>query len=49
MAKYVKQEENAGKNGYLIKLGNKNEFELMNDVELDEEDGGITRKINRSN
>ena len=41
MTKYAKQEENAGKNG----IRPDDENELTNEVELDGEDGGATRKI----
>ena len=41
----MKQEENAGKNGNLIRPGDENE--LTNEVELDGEDGGATRKIQK--
>ena len=50
MAKYVKQEENAGKNGNLMKPGKENETELIKtDVESVGEDVGTTREKNDRN
>ena len=41
----MKQEENADKNGKLIRPGDENK--LMDEVELDGEDSGATRKIQK--
>ena len=46
-ANYVKQEEHDGKIENLIRPGNKNKNELMDEVELDGEDSGATRKIQK--
>ena len=44
---YVKEEENAGKKGNLIRPGDENGIELMDKVEVDGEDSGATRKIQK--
>ena len=43
----MKEEENASKKGNLIRPGDENENELMNEVELDGKDSGATRKIQK--
>ena len=43
MAKYVKQEENTGKNGNLMEPSNRNEIEMMKkEIKLNEEESGET-------
>ena len=46
MAKYVKQEENAGKNRNLMEPRNRNKIEMMKkDINLDGEEGGGTGEL----
>ena len=48
MAKYVKQEGNAGKNGNLMEPSNRNEIYMIeNKVEDDREEDGVTREAQR--